>query len=307
MDALTAADSPRRIQIVGPSGAGKTSLILRVVADLVRRELDVRREVLVLRIGDQPQSLTSAEEAIKLVLSTIAVHGYRFGSVDPDVLRSASADQRTFHPRHITDQIGVDAQVVSYSANVREAYESLDFGQNAARARNDLEDVLSQVSAAGYRPVLILDDTEKFVSPGPTGKIDVGSVANLYHHGVRALGELDLDLVVATHPRFEEVEHVRKVSERLAMPRVDVPELPADSDTPALRRILERRLERGDVEVALDTVITPTAVEELQVLYHDRDCDLRSVLKLAHSAAAAAIDRDAETIEAKDVRHILAV
>jgi hypothetical protein len=66
---------------------------------------------------------------------------------------------------------------------IKEAYETAGFGQNAAQVRHDLEDVLEQVHRAGYRPVLVLDDTEKFVSPGLDGKLDEDSVENLYYHG----------------------------------------------------------------------------------------------------------------------------
>lgn len=201
---------------------------------------------------------------------------------------------------------GLTAPVVSYSANLKEAYETARFGQNAARVRQDLVDVLSHVVEAGYRPVLILDDTEKFVSPAPDGKLDEASVENLYHHGVRVLGELPVDLIVAMHPRFEAVDRVREVIERLGMPRIDVPELPADADEPALTRILERRLQRDGIDAALETVIDRAAIEELQVLYHERDRDMRSVLKLAHSVAAHAIGRGSTVIEARDIRAVVA-
>lgn len=307
MESLIADDAPKRIHVVGPSGAGKTSLILRVVADLARRELEIAHEVLVLRVGDRPENLDSPEAVMKLVLDTIAVNEYRFASIDSAVFQAAAADQRTANPAEVSHQAGVDAKIASYSASIRGAYETLDFGQSAARVRHDLEDVLRHVHDADYRPTLVLDDTEKFVSPGADGAIDIESIDNLYHHGVRVLGELDVDLVVAMHPRFEEVERVGEVSERLGMERMEVPELPADSDVPALTRILERRLERSAIEhVALEAVITPTAIEELQTLYHERNRDLRSVLKLAQRAAGHALDRDSERVEARDVRSVVA-
>ena len=64
MNALAEQQPPRRIHIVGASGAGKTSLILRVVADLVRRDLEVEHEILILRVGDRPERLDSPEEVI---------------------------------------------------------------------------------------------------------------------------------------------------------------------------------------------------------------------------------------------------
>lgn len=307
MDVLANRASPQRVHVVGPSGAGKTSLILRVVADLASREtLDVQHEVLVLRVGDRPEQLASSESVMKMVLDTIAVEGHRFSNVSPEVLEAAAADQRTQTPTQVEHRAGLTAPVVSYSAALKEAYETVGFGQNAARVRHDLEDVLTQISGAGYRPVLVLDDTEKFVSPGSGGKLDEASVENLYHHGVRVLGELNVDLVVAMHPRFEEVARVAEVVERLGMPRIDVPELPADADDPALARILERRMQRDGIDGALETVIERGAVDELQVLYHERDRDLRSVLKLAHDATGHALGREASAVAARDVRAVVA-
>jgi hypothetical protein len=291
---------------VGPSGAGKTSLILRVAADLIRLDRDTKHEILILRVGDRPERLANPEEVMKMVLETIAVQGHRFSSISPDVLRAAAADERTQTPAQVEHRGELKVPVVGYSANLKEAYETLQLGQNASRVRHDLEDVLGQVIRAGYRPALVIDDTEKFVSPGVDGKIDVGSVENLYHHGVRVLGELPVDLVVAMHPRFADVDRVTEVIERLAMPRIDVPELPADVDEPVLSQILRRRMQREGVEVGLETVIERAAVEELQVLYHDRDRNLRSVLKVAHAAAGHALGRGATTIRPRDVRAVVA-
>lgn len=302
MRALTEGEVPQRLHIVGPSGAGKTSLILRVVGDLARRKLQPSHEVLVLRVGDRPEALRSPEDVLKLVLDTIAVEGHRFSNVDPQILRDASADSRVHNPSQVEHRAGLNAPAVSYSASLREAYETAQFGQSPARLRRDLEDALRLVQDAGHRPVLVIDDTEKFVSPGVEGKLDEASIENLYHHGVRVLGELNLDLVVAMHPRFEGVDRVSEVVERLAMFRLDVPRLPPEDDPPALRAILERRRERGEVAAPLDELIAPAAVAELQVLYHARQHDLRSVLKLAHAAVGVALARDGEIVDGGDVR-----
>jgi hypothetical protein len=306
MQALIAIPPPRRVHVVGPSGAGKTSLILRVVADLARRELEIHHEVLILRVGDRPERLESPESVMKMVLETIAVEGHRFSNVDVGVLQAAAADQRVREGAQTEHRGGLTAPLVSYSAAVREAYETAEFGQNAAQVRHDLEDVLAAVAGAGYRPVLVIDDTEKFVGPGPDGQLDAVAVEHLYHHGVRVLGELAVDLVVAMHPRFEQVPRVVEVIERLAMGRIGVAELPADADAPALARILERRLERDGIHARLDEVIESAAVEELQVLYHERDRDMRSVLKLAHAAAGHALNRGAPAVAPRDVRAVVA-
>lgn len=306
MDALATRPAPQRLHVVGPSGAGKTSLILRVVADLVRLHRAAEYEILILRVGDRPERLASPEEVMQMVLDTVAVEGHRFSNVGDGVLMAAAADERTQTPMQMEHQAGLAAGVISYNATLKEAYEALRFGQSSARVRHDLEDVLEVVRTAGYRPVLVLDGSEKFVSPGPDGTLDESSVENLYHHGVRVLGELPVDLVVAMHPRFEAVSRVTEVVERLAMSRIDVPELPAEADDPALSLILERRMERDGNAASLDSVIERSAVEELQVLYHERHCDLRSVLRLAHNAAEHALGRGSAVVMARDVRAVVA-
>jgi len=306
MRALVDQEPPARVHVVGPSGAGKTSLILRVVADLAKRELAIHHEVLILRVGDRPENLTSPEAVMKTVLDAIAVEGHRFSNLDETTIRAAAANERTQTGTQVEHRGGLTAPVVSYSASIKEAYESMSFGQNPAQVRYDLEDILHKVSHSGYRPVLVLDDTEKFVSPGSEGKIDEESVENLYHHGVRVLGELPVDLVVAMHPRFEGVDRVREVIDRIGMPRIDVPELPPAADEPALGIILHRRMQRDGVDAELSAVIDHEAVEDLQVLYHDRDRDLRSVLRLAHQAVEHALERGAEKVSARDVREVVA-
>jgi transcription termination factor Rho len=99
MDALVTHEPPQRVHVVGPSGAGETSLVLRVIADLARRQLDIAHEVLILRVGDRPERLSSGEEVMKTVLVTIAVEGHRFSNISPQVLQAAAADQRTQTPR----------------------------------------------------------------------------------------------------------------------------------------------------------------------------------------------------------------
>jgi Cdc6-like AAA superfamily ATPase len=306
MDCLKTDPSPQRAQVVGPSGAGKTSLVVRVLADLERENLNPSREVLVLRIGESPEHLSSPERMIKLVLDTLAAQRFRFSNVDEGVFEGAAADQVTQTPARINQEFGFDAQIASYAAQIEESFKILEFGRSPARLRQDLEDVLRIVVDAGYRPVVVLDDTEKFVTPGRDGELDASSIENLYHHGVRTLGAFELDLVIAMHPRFEEISRVLEVTERLGITQIAVPELSPDREPGAIGKILERRLERGGVEANLDEVIAAEAVGDLQLLYHERESDLRSALKIAHAAAEHALKRGSDVLEARDVRTAVA-
>jgi hypothetical protein len=306
MRALVEEDAPQLRHVVGPSGAGKTSLIVRVVVDLAKRKLPTQPEVLVLRIGDQPQNLESPEAVMKQVLDTIRVEGYRFSNVDYGALAAVGATERAATGTQVEHRGGLTAPGVTYSASIKEAFETMSFGQNPVQVRRDLEDVLRLVGDAGYRPVLVLDDTEKFVSPRHEGTIDEESIGNLYHHGVRSLAELPVDLIVAMHPRFEEVTRVKEVTERFGIPQIDVLQLPAGEDEPVLGRILERRIESDGLGVKLYSLIERAAVEDLQVLYHERESNLRSVLRLAHDAAGRALQTESGVVLARHVREVVA-
>lgn len=306
MELLKNGPPGQRLQVVGPSGAGKTSLIVRVLADLEAEHLDPGYEVLILRIGESPEHLASGKSMVKLVLDTIVSQSYRFSNVEPSVFEEAVADRVTQSPARVNHEFGIDGGIASYTTQIKEAFKTLEFGKNPARLRQDLEDVIRYVTDGGYRPVLVLDDTEKFVAPGEDGELDIGSVANLYHHGIRVLGEFDLDLVIAMHPRFDEAPHVREVSERLGIVQIEVPQLVPDSESAGIEMILQRRLERGGVEVELREVITTEAVGDLQLLYHERESDLRSALKIAHAAAEHALERSSSMLEARDVRSVVA-
>jgi hypothetical protein len=88
MRALAADAPPRFLQILGPAGAGKTSMILRVLADPGRREpgtLHRPHEVLVVNVGDDPTRLAVPATFMHSMVQLVARQGHRFASVDPEV------------------------------------------------------------------------------------------------------------------------------------------------------------------------------------------------------------------------------
>jgi hypothetical protein len=297
---------PQRVQIVGPSGAGKTSLIVRVLADLAAQNASPAHEVLILKIGDNAGHLDSGANMIKLVLDTVVVGQYRFSNIDPTVFEEAGAESVSSVPPRVNHEFGFDGKIANYKAKVEEAYRTLVRRREPTELRQTLEAIVALVAEHGYRPVLVLDDTEKFVSPGPDGLLQEREISNLYHHGVRVLGELDLDLVIAMHPRFEEVNHVREVVDRLGIDQIQVPRFVPDQEPLAVAKVLARRLERGGVEVPLSEVIGEDAIGDLQLLYHERDANLRSVLKIAHAAVEHALERGSGVLEPLDVRSVVA-
>ena len=304
MRALANEPPPQFVQVVGQSGAGKTSMILRVLADLAKRETsNVGRphEVLMFNVGDDPGRLASPAIFMRTVVQLVARQGHRFASVDEDVLQAAAADERTRTAAQVDHRATIDAKFVSYSAGLKEAYETAKFGENPARARQDFEDVLHLVSAE-HRPVIVIDDTEHFVRRGEGG-VDIDSIANLFHNAIRTLADLQqLDLILAIHPRYEEVTAVQEVIERFGFRRIDVPSLAPEREDPGLAAILQRRLDRHHIEATIADVVTADTVGQLESVYFLKDHDLRQVLDLASLAATAAYRDGAERVERRHLQ-----
>jgi hypothetical protein len=308
MRALANDPPPRFLSVLGPTGAGKTSMILRVLADLGRREpatLIRPHEILLVNVGDDPTRLSSPATFMHTMVQLVARQGHRFASVDPEVLTAAAADERTTTGPQVAHRARIDAKVISYEAELKEAYETAKFGDDPARARQDFEDVLTLVSKDN-RPVIVIDDTEHFVRRGADGGVDIESVSNLFHHGVRALAELQkVDVVVAIHPKYEHVAAVHEVGSRFGFDAIEVPALRADSDDPGLSEILAKRLARHGLEVSLGDVVGPEVVSQLEACYFANDHDLRAVLDLAAGAATAAAAAGDQRIEPRHLQPLL--
>jgi AAA domain len=304
--ALTEQGPPQRLHVYGEAGAGKTSLILRALADIAKRTtLQRPPHPLFVNTGDAPSALEEPQHLMRMILGLIRVNSYAFASVDPNRLAAAAADQTTYTPRTVTHQASITTPVFAYQASLQEAFKSLTFEHDAASVRADFEDVLRQV-ARDYRPLIIIDDTDHFAHSGPSGQLNETAIANLYNNGARTLAEFQqLDLIVAIQPRFREVAPVTEVERRFNFQRVDVTKLPSGSDDLALARVLERRLKAAGIDAQVDELIEPLALAELQAAYFLVDCDLRRVLEFADAAAQRAAGEDGQRIAPRHVQQIL--
>jgi len=181
--ALAGEQAPQRLHIYGEAGAGKTSLILRALADIARRE-NLARPVhpLFVNTGDAPSELDDPHHFMRMILGLIRVNGGAFASVDPRRLLDATAEQTTHTPSTLTHEAGITAPIFSYQASLTEAFASQTLGHDPARVRNDFEDVLETVTRE-YRAVIVIDDTDHFAASSAGGELDEQAIANLYHHG----------------------------------------------------------------------------------------------------------------------------
>jgi Cdc6-like AAA superfamily ATPase len=303
MRALCDGAPGQRVHVYGDGGQGKTSLILRVLADIGRRELPRPPHALVLNTGDEPSKLGSPTSFMRLVLGMIKVNGYRFETVDPVLLRDALSEGEAHTPAIVTHHAGISAPVLSYQAQLTEAFKVATFGTDSPQVRNDFQDVVREV-ARDYRPIIVIDDTDHFAT---ADGLDEDAISNLYHHGIRTLCELHdppLDVVVALQRAFRGVANVADVEERFGFLAVEAPQLPAHHDV-ALNHILARRLIAAEVKTPLEDLVTSEAVAQLQGAYFIHKHDLRWVLDRAQRALELARDENAERVAPRHVQRVL--
>ena len=80
----------------------------------------------------------------------------------PQQLRSSE----TTTEREITHRAGVNAAVVSYQADLKEPITTFKSATSTTDLKRNLDDVIQRIVNAGYRPVVVIDDTDRFAQPG---------------------------------------------------------------------------------------------------------------------------------------------
>jgi Cdc6-like AAA superfamily ATPase len=294
----------QRIIVRGESGSGKTSLILRVIGD-VGRLADSSCEPFRITVGD-PEMIESVTAFLRSVLGTIASQDGRFANIDAEALAEAASIEQTTTTRQVTHRAGITSPV-SYQAELKEPVETFKTATTPTELRENLNDVLRRIVAAGYRPLVVIDDTDRFARLDSTGGPQVGSIHNLLTNAVHVLCETEppIDVVVAVHPRYADVEAYEETRVRFGFDVHETPRLPVEErrEPPPLAAIVERRLRRHGIDGEIGDVLERDAVIALEAVYVERDGNMREVLRVAEAACLTAAREGAEVVAA---HHVLA-
>lgn len=303
--ALQRDDVPCAAEVVGPSGSGKSSCIMRVVSDVAGMEA-TGHEVLILSAGDASSSLADPGAFAHHLVDVIRSQGFRFSTDVQDRLELIGARET-----HVTDPVstrrvggGVPVIRASYQHALQEAHELRLFGQSAAQARGDLADILKVMRDEGARPVVVIDDTDRFVDPPGEDGLSP-TVEFLFANAVRLLSELGVDFVVAVHPRFAGTDGYEQARARLLRTRVEIPPLPYDGRNP-LDAILTGHLRAHGIAEPVSELVTDGALDVLYGVYFADGRDLREMLRVAEGAAARAVGERHPRVDAADVGWVLA-
>ena len=161
-------------------------------------------------------------------------------------------------------------------------------GQRIEQARQ----LLDIIEAKELRPVLVLDDTDRWLSPSWANSQEVRS--GFFRKVVRVIAEeLDTAAVIAVHPDYL-LDPDYQAAAGFLEARVDVPHLP---DATAVGHLLARRarvaLDRDDVT----SLVTAAACDALYDHYSTSPNVRVAILQVAHLALTLAVDDDSTSIE----------
>jgi len=292
-----------RVALVGVSGAGKTSVTQSVLGPLVE--------------GLAPLPITVWLEKPEVAQDPAEFAGHLVRLVGQWVVDAMPKQARK--GREIASrgsQGGTSKQRFSIapgwlSARLELAYElrqaiaetPLSGGQRMDQARQ----LLDLIQGDGMQPVLVLDDTDKWLNT--RWQPDAETVrAAFFGRVVRVLAEdLSTAAVVAVHPAYL-ADPDYQAAAGFIDTTIHVPAIPGAS---AVGQILARRaglaLGLEDEQAALDEAITADAVGELHEHYARHQPDMRKhVLLTAHTALANACDAGVDQIENRQIETAIA-
>jgi hypothetical protein len=156
--------------------------------------------------------------------------------------------------------------------------------------------VLNAIRAYGLSPVLVMDDTDRFVGRG-----DPDRVIPAFFGGVlrAVVDRLHAGIVVAAHPFYLEREDYRQCTPGLIERHIHIPEIP---DVAGLAAILTARVRFANSRRTATDAFADGALDTLFSVYESlKERSIRAVLATAHAALARAQESLASAISPNHV------
>lgn len=272
---LTLSQHPARIMVSGESGSGKTSIAAWSVSPL-----DGMFGVVV-----PVHAHVGTPEIAPTDLAALVIDALRSTAAD-STLDFALADERR---RRWRASGSVNLGVVS--ASLEEQLPSQRAASLAAQ-QDALAQAFSVIRAHGLEPVLILDDTDKWVRLGDPH----AAVGAFFDGPVRWLIEQPAGLIVHVHDRYLDLlgSSADVFDERVALPNLTVGQV---------RQVVVNRVEAVGVDA--DEVFDSDALDALLGAVVASGRSVRTSIRLAGHAVTEAVIAGKASVEIPDVEAAL--
>lgn len=289
-----------RAAIIGSSGTGKSSVLAHTLLDHTQRlaPIAVPLAVSVDGVLDAPQV------ADRLIFEVAAAANQVQALTDRE-REEVQVNRATQRPVSVGRNISATAKLpwldIGLAADLQRQTD-VQVGVTADEKLEVVNQILVRISEEGLQPVLIFDDTDRWI-PGAGYENPKQSVEAFFGRVVRWIGDLGFAVVVAVHARyFDDVAPRSQLLDALDT-SIDLPRLPSRA---ALSQVLSRRLtvacaQSEHVDSSLDDAFDDEAIDLLYAWYEEEERTIRNVVKVAHVATSEAADAGLSRIAAASV------
>jgi hypothetical protein len=290
---LQAISNDEPVGVVGPRGAGKSSLLAWVCANLPAGYLALRVPV---TGADLPDDVS----VVAAVALSQALADIELDREQKETLERARADQSSQQrtPGGLRGgALGGGPVPFAVHAELSTLQEQLTTGRLASERLAGLDRLISILTARELQPVFVLEDTEAAI-----GGADRPDLAAAFLAGpVRAfVTELETPSLIAIQSVFTESDEFAQLAAGMRI--IELPALVDNIAHRALDAIIVNRLDQFELAAGPRDVIADEVLEPLISFYDEAGNSLRHTLAVLQTAAEYAADMRAERIGAGHLR-----
>jgi len=290
--ALRSASGGGTVGVVGPRGAGKSSLIAHVCGSLPDTHTALRVPV---SGADDPASVgVMGAVALSQALNDLEMEDRHRREIE-----LARADDRIVmeDPGKVGGTLGGGPIPAAVHAELGSLREEVRTESRAVDRLAGLERLIAILRSRGRQPVFVLEDTEAAIG-GSSPELAERFLSGPVHSFIN---ELDAAFLIAIQDVFTSTQAFRDLAGAFALVRL--PGLAEVEVVPALMRIVERRLsQHGAPTVSADQLLSSDALQALAALYDESGGNLRETLAALQSACEYAYESEADIVSGGRVR-----
>lgn len=280
------------VGIVGPRGAGKSSLIAYVCSKLPDTHVALRVPV---SGADDPTSVSvMAAAALAQALADLELESYQ-----REALERARADETTReeHPGRLGGTLGGGPVPAAVHAELATLREQLTSRRLAAERLAGLDRLIQILVSRGSNPVFVLEDTEAAIGGQRHDEIVSAFLRGPIHAFVH---EIEASCLIAIQDVFTSKPEFAQLAASMAL--VEIPDLSEGQPRKALAAIIGNRLNQYELRAEPEEVLAPDGADLLLGFYDQSERSLRFTLAALQSAVEYAANAGADHIGVGHVR-----